>query len=550
MSDGGTAEPEKRARREHERRSLSSRTRRALSRAVRSGPARRFLPWRLRYVVMSFADLPAIRALDPDQNRKSRPPDNEDILVEAVWVVECYPPSYLGGLIKGLESLGVGRRIAEDQSAADHVRLYRSGAYAGGTVNLGFFTRRGGAVFGGDYVETDLPRSVSLARGWLENLTPSLTAVVVQFELTEEARRFLKAVLDAEYRTEIGDRTRHGWSYRNPENRRRQEMDAAIAELTRSCAGWLDRHFPGAFASGLLGGAHPSGVFLTTKATVPFVRPEHFERWLWLTRFSEEHDAWESEDWPGLRLRVPDRDRERYQWWLAGRRGDFLSDPDDKYQEFHGGPSRAGWLSRIEHEMSMLLTLHGTDCLLLGMHDRVSRSRDTMGATASRKWNVRRLERLRSDATAFVRDVAPIATDLASRRWRVFDRAAFKPAPGNILSLIRENELEKAKEKAESADAVAENVRNVEPLPSLAKYYVETIRDRAQRLQKAERQHSEALATISNLVAAVGSYRLNRRLFVVTLVLGAITIVAQLPSIGQVIRIVLGLFGTELELLP
>lgn len=528
-----------------------------LQRAALSRWGRRLVPRRLRHALVSFAGLNEIRALDAGRNREGRLPDGEEISVEAIWISEAYPPSYLDGLIDGLDALRVGGHSGSRETAAHYVRLYRSGAHAGGSVNLGFFTRRGQGVFGADYVETDLPPRVGRASGWLENVTPSLSVVTIQFEVAVGDRALLDRPLRTEYQTRLR-RFRHGWLYVNPDNQRKEAMQAAISELTHECASWVRRHFPGAFAAGLQDGDYPSCVFLTTRQVVPFARPAQFTEWLWTAGLDASHEAWNSEDWPGLYLRVPERDGERLQWWLAGRQGDFLSDARDKLQAAYGGATRAGWLNRVHDEMSMTLMLHATESLLTGMHAAVSRSRDSMGATATPEWDIRRLDALRTDVTAFVRDVEPVASDLSSKHWRTHERATFRPGPEHILTLIRQDPPGSGGVPQEARPSIGQRARSLlrrprpvptigppkaEPSPTLTKHQADSIRHRAELLLDAERQHRDALATVSTLLAASEAVRLDRRVLVLTLVFGAIAVIAAMPSIAEVVRFVIQSLG-------
>jgi hypothetical protein len=79
----------------------------------------------------------------------------------------------------------------------------------------------------------------------------------------------------------------------------------------------------------------------------------------------------------------------------------------------------------------------------------------------------------------------------------------------------------------------------------LTKQQADIIRYRAQRLLEAERQHRDALATVSTLVAASESVRLDRRVFVLTLVLGAVAVIAALPQIAVVVSAVLRQLGLD-----
>jgi len=527
---------------------------------ARSRVAQRFLPGSIRQGLFTAGGLREIRALDRKINEEGRIPDDEEVTIESVWVSECYPPSYLDGLVSGLEALHVGRQFGADESAADIVRRYRSGAYAGGTANLGLFTRASRSGFG-DYVHTDLPAIVTRASGWLENVTPSLTTITIQFEMTDDAGKALQHALRADYRTKAKKR-RNGWLYADPDNQRREAMQKALDDLNIECSGWLRRHFPGAFAGGLLGVDYPSCAFLTTKQCVPLARTKNLVKWLWVAELDAAHETWDSADWPGLHLRVPDGDRGRHHWLLAGRRGDFLSDPDDQLQRSYGGVTRGGWLNRINNEMSLTLMLHATDSLVLGMHEAVARSRDTMGAKTTRKWNLQRLDALRADVTSFVRDVEPVASELGNPEWRTTERATFRPGANHIRSLIRESDLKRAHEKAtsEARDSISSAIGgkrrrskttsviavvDPDPLPTLTKQQADTIRYRANDLLAAERQHRDALATVSTLVAAGESVRLDRWVFVLTLVLGAVAVIAALPQIAAIVSAVLRQLGLD-----
>jgi energy-converting hydrogenase Eha subunit H len=64
-------------------------------------------------------------------------------------------------------------------------------------------------------------------------------------------------------------------------------------------------------------------------------------------------------------------------------------------------------------------------------------------------------------------------------------------------------------------------------------------------LLAAERQHRDALATVSTLVAAGESVRLDRWVFVLTLVLGAVAVIAALPQIAAIVSAVLRQLGLD-----
>ena len=125
---------------------------------------------------------------------------------------------------------------------------------------------------------------------------------------------------------------------------------------------------------------------------------------------------------------------------MAGREGDFLTDSDE-HQEMYGGATPFGWLNRISDEMCLALTPFATELLLEGTQAEVARSRDSMGAGAIDRWDFKRLDVLREDVTTFVRDVEPVARELATNRWRI--RATSRTGAGYILTILADHEAKR-----------------------------------------------------------------------------------------------------------
>jgi hypothetical protein len=516
---------------------------------------------RARFALMARRDLRDFRAHDDDENRPGHVPLEEHLEVHCLWVVECYPPSKSEALIKGLRDLGIGEGAIGARPAVDAwVRRYRSTAYGGGSFfPLGLFDRARGRFIGPDIVVTDLPDAVDYAHGWLEILTPSLTTVTMQFVLTDDAAHLLERALNKDYMT-TAQTTRHGITFHNPTNQRREAVHDAITDLTADCCGWFRSHLPGSFSAGLLDGGFPSCVFVSTDQTDPFVRPDapDWDSWMGAIGFDRDHEAWDSMELPGLKLRAPFGVEDDRRWWLAGRRGSFLV---DNHQAPYGGNTRQGWANRLQHYMNGLLALHGATALLEGLHAAVAQSRDTMRSQQSRKWDLRRLDALRDDVTTFVRDVDPIAAELETANRLERHRADFVPSAGHILLFgtpPSPSELAPGPRSSRiarllqwftpHADVTAATPKKPEPAKTLADYWAGDIRWSAGRLLAAERQTRDALSTISSLIGAVESIRLDRRILVLTVVLGLATVAAALPSLAQVVRFVAKhAFGVDLN---
>lgn len=208
---------------------------------------------------------------DPEDNRKTTPPDDEHIEVHSVWVAECYAPSHTASLMSGIKKLGWDQERVTDffkGGVSGWLNKGRVAPYGGSYLNLGLIQRSGKKRFIGSEVRvTELPDGVDYARGYAFNVLSSLTIITLQFVLTDQAATIVEDTLRTPRQTvfeEMGDVTR----IVTVVNAKQEAVHRARVKLRHECAAWFKDNIPGLFSENSLAGDFPTCEFVTLQKTV------------------------------------------------------------------------------------------------------------------------------------------------------------------------------------------------------------------------------------------------------------------------------------------
>lgn len=362
------------------------------------------------------------RSRDDNENEWSRLPDEEHVEVAALWVTEIYTPSRLHGLAEGLHDLGWDLGGSRGNDLREWLAQARAGQRAGWTT-LGLVSsnrRRTKPNFMSERL-ADLPPGVRAAFPMLMTLTPSLTALTTAFVLDADTASAINRPLRADYvTTESWTHPMSWWRvpryvFRrkpyllgrhmdSPMIKRRQKSAAVVSDLESRCSDWVARNLPGVFASEEFPGTFPTACLYLTAQSVPLSAgggslPRAFEG----IGLDAHYDAWESEEWPACRLRLPrpwdDRPR---RLTLACRRTDAI---DDERHQGYSQPDSNWTIAQYGNDRLWgLLGQWALSSLLDGYHEMVSRHRDTASRKSHRP--IRDGKRVRRLATAELFDVA------------------------------------------------------------------------------------------------------------------------------------------------
>lgn len=336
-----------------------------------------------------------MRKRDKEQNESGRLPEGEHVEIPVVWIVELYTPSTVSGLFDGISKLGWER----DRTGNDRLSKWMNDVRAGrqqGLMNLGLVSPSKRPIA---YYERSaaLPDGVEAALPSLMSVTPSITALVTAFILTEEYARTINTPLLAYYstQTEINSRLRRrqalayilgrgrflsGGSRIWPDLARRREVQTCLDNLEQSCAIWVQNNLPGVFASGLRKAKYPTAMLMVTETMMPLSEEAQSIRAFDGLNLNHDFVAWKSDSWPLSRLAFPDSwDDESLRLVFACRRGDGAKEMPGVSE-----PTSNWSIAQQANDLGQgLLTNWALSCMLDGYHHLLSTLRDKAAAKSS-----------------------------------------------------------------------------------------------------------------------------------------------------------------------
>lgn len=375
------------------------------------------------------------RDRDPKENEEGRLPDREALTTPAVWVAEVYTPSTVAGLFDGIQRLRWERGVSRNDDLLEWMSQVREGRSAGWT-NLGLVSSRDDRHFMAERTAV-LPHGVRAVLPRLVSLTPSLTAMLACFILDEEAANALNEPLRQDYTTYIKKRRYSPWdlvSYfagrkhgifggtvHSPDIQRRDRSSAALAKAETRCSDWVSQHLPGAFTQEEHRGVHPTAVLVVTESLEPLTPAVDHVRAFDGIGLNRSYRAWQTDEFPGVRLRVSDSwDEEALRLLFAGRRSD-IAPQGPGYHE----PESDWTLAQHANDfVPGLLSRWALSCLLDGFNHRLSELRDRTASDLGHA-PVRELRQLRRLARTELLDLQAATADIEalarSDRWYRYD---------------------------------------------------------------------------------------------------------------------------------
>jgi hypothetical protein len=166
-----------------------------------------------------------------DQEQNLRVPDDFQLRCPVIWGVELYGPLEIDSLYQGIENLGwrrVGARNSES-SPSERIRQERADS-SGGWINMGFVLPRGASKGLSDANYSILPASVERLMVKIFFLTPSLTAVLIGFRLTDSlTERYAREI--NQDRTTTYRPTRRGVEWLEPTHLKSAAVRGARREM-------------------------------------------------------------------------------------------------------------------------------------------------------------------------------------------------------------------------------------------------------------------------------------------------------------------------------
>ena len=453
-----------------------------------------------------WRDRPSIRTLaqearrvwvdsDRRDNEASRLPDDEEVHLGGLVLVEVYPPSTSFALYRALEDLAATpdekekwtTRLGEGRSAA--------GTY--GWQDLGVIRRSDRPGLFDVHIDRELPHGIDEVRPRLYFPTPSLTLTVATFTLTDQAGD-LSELLRSDYQGEIhidilalgrfgSARSHIPWSRpaRHDESgtlgtatdQRRLACEARIKTHEAACWTWMASKFPGRFSTWKLAD-RPAVRLLLTKNAVPF---EDSAKWLVPAGMAFGPDVWRPAglafgpdiwlppDPHGWSLQLANWPRDRRFTATAAR---SLETAEARQQ---GGADPLRYLPyQFAGSHSPLVARWAMTCLVSVYADKVAQLRDDAGRLRPGSRPVRQgrdlddyLIRDGLDASTVVSDLGAFTKDLADFRTGVPEYTGYlvpaaaqaRNPPRELVPWLRELLRDQVERLARDTAATTSNVR-------------------------------------------------------------------------------------------
>jgi hypothetical protein len=414
-----------------------------------------------------------------------RPPPDERITFPGFWLAEVFTPSTYSQLESGMDALGLNKtRTAE----RDFAREARTQAWAGSWSNLAWITADKNRMLVQSIHDAHLPAALHYAVPTLLTLTPSLTVLVVQFHVRDEAAVALDAAIRAEYTTK-GSVNRDGSvSFTLPDMVRDEALANVRHELRNAAQVWIRRYFRGAFAS--LDDDLPAADLVLLEKAEPF--PNNREpAYLGQLGLSSAWPPFATDELPGVKLAVREPFGDEAVLRFASKRGTALG---HERLTHYATQNEFSLLQLLHEALAKNVAHYALIQLLMSYHRALSELRDVAPTTSTRtRTAVRRLTNIHAGSVATSVDIRNATSDILE---------TFTDA-----QTLRRNATE-----WRSCDE-----REKEPV-ELAEEWLWELRERATRLGALEERIRDALQTDAALLSAVANLRVQRFLWAATFV--------------------------------
>lgn len=291
-----------------------------------------------------------------------------------------------------------------------------------GSLNLGVIERPGKSRFLPRGRQAPLDESVDYAYGWVYQLSPSITAVILCF--------VLKGTESSAYQSEINldRRTWHeplenGYRSYDVEHAKRRAVDLARIRSRAIVTDWFATHLPGRFSLATDGNRLPTAELLTTVGRSLFgsVRESLEPDWAQLTSPRGFRDVWALKKLEGLKLCWPDFEGDLRYHCVINLTTSLLTADHLKYR---GEPSDAVHASFVDEHVRGILVNYAAIAALREIIRRLRLTPSTLPAdTASRRGTVKCLEHIRTffdrsvGIPTFTSELAAKSEKIHSYKW-------------------------------------------------------------------------------------------------------------------------------------
>jgi hypothetical protein len=465
------------------------------------------------------------RERDRQVNASTSPPLGESVRMPAIWALEAFTPSQIKNLGAAAERLGWtnGDDWILNFDFTDKIADFRTRSMGGGWLNLGYIlSEQAKRSPLSNSRRAPLPQGIERIRASLIQPFPSITILCLRFDLDNETATSLMPPLMEVYSTYREPISHGGWRIVEVEHQKKLAVEFARAALRSIATEWIANYFPGHFAS------HPDGNLVPTCELLMFEKQEAFvdrssyadPTFLQALSVLDAMDTWQSEDLPGLYLKLKDRLTDQQS--AAGRAtlfGNVHQALATKEHLTSYGADKERQLVNWLHYLDRTLATWTVRELGRDFIRRIGRTRDAYAELdRSRIRGVDELKKLDAAFSDIQRNAVPFAHDLARfcRIKGLFFHDVFEFEP------VRKSENFNPKLFVTSRDWLIECARYIQRLE--------------EHLRFVAQQTAQMVTSTVNEQLAQSNLRLQRQIGTMTyimLLLAALTAIAPLGSLAS-----------------
>ena len=518
----------------------------------------RFIRRHARLRWMARVDERRVAGRDPGDNRDTRIPVGEQVLVPVIWLTELYTPTTLDGLLSGLPSL-MARAGDQDPRRGDIVEWVKDARRQGGGSwrMLPNVWPAGSTPRSANWITDDLPVGITSVTWGIYTLTSTVTAVTAMFRVEERHAGELQRIVNKDASSRAVLLPGGSYTVSDVRSQKQQAADRWRENLRADAARWLARRLPGSFQD-LAPGQPPTIELVLTERQHPWDEPigrPAVVGWMHLLDLEDLEGYWQCTAISWLRL----RERQFHSWTrgqrhlytLAGRRPDLTSISPAT----HSAAQRDS-LNEALHllHLNVVPTANrlALTALLGELAEQLAATRD-LAKQAAGKRSPRALAQIQQqlistglDSQIVADDIVRYARDERSWRYDVLDFTQVLPPaltehlrPDHAASARRRTWRPWKRKNHQAAGARRHPGRlsrsaaaNLAPAPSsLAELLRQGQIDQGTLVTQAEADLRDLINTSAQLTAAAENIRLQRRVLLLTIISVIVAVIAATAAV-------------------
>lgn len=337
-----------------------------------------------------------LKQRDEDDNLSSRVPADERLRQTALWGVEVFGPGEVDALNLALDRLGWNDERLFGLSTNPSPWINKQRTYGTeGNLNLGVFERPGKSRFLPRGRPAPLPEGVDYAHGYVYQLSPSFTAIILCFVLADSVSDSYRIELNLDRKT-VHEPLEGGYRSYGVEHAKRRAVDQARSRSRTSIVEWFAKHLPGRFSRAPDGNRLPTAELITTTSQPLFGEQGKVlePNWIDLLTPRGRRELWTHADCKGLSLCWPDSDDDLRYHAIVNLQTNLLTSDHLKHRGEQGDAAHSSFVSE---QVEGVLVNYAAIAALREIIRVLRLTPSSLAAdTTSRRGTVRCLEEIRN----------------------------------------------------------------------------------------------------------------------------------------------------------